>query len=106
MGGSRRTRRWKLASMRAGGRQPPRQLEQSQRVAARFGESPVAHTRVHGSAEDRREQPSRRAVGQAGQPQLGQPRQLLHDARLALREQEEDRLRRQAPRHEREHLRR
>ena len=71
----------------------------------RLSDDPLPHTLVQGPADDRREQRIRVGFRQPFEPQLRQPGQLVELARPTLREHEDDRLRLQAPRHEREHLR-
>jgi hypothetical protein len=84
-----------------------RQLKQGQRVAARLGEDPIPHPVIEWPADGRREQLARASGRQLPQRQVRQPGQLVklaRLARLALREQQRNRLRLQAPGHEREHL--
>ena len=83
-----------------------RQLKQRQRVATRLGEYPVLHAVIEWPADGRREQVARATGRQPPQRQIRQPGDLVKLARLALREQQHNRLRLEAPRHEREHLRR
>ena len=71
----------------------------------RLSDDPLPHTLVQGPADHRREQRIRVSIRQSFEPQLRQSRQLVELTRPALREHEDDRLRLQAPRHEREHLR-
>ena len=120
--GSGSTRRRKLSSIRLGSgsvagspkppassrrRQPARQLQQRQRVAARLGDDPVAHALVQRpAAPPTPSSVARVAVRQAFEPQLRQPGQRVELAGLAHGEHQRDRLRQQAPRHEGEHLHR
>jgi len=71
----------------------------------RLSDDPLPHTLVQGPADYRREQRIRVGFRQPSEPQLRQPGQLVELTRPTLREHEDDRLRLQAPRHEREHLR-
>jgi hypothetical protein len=71
----------------------------------RLSDDPLPHTLVQGPADYRREQRVRVGLRQPFEPQLRQPGQLVERTRPTLREHEDDRLRLQAPRHEREHLR-
>ena len=80
------------------------QLKQCQRVAARLGEYPIPHATIEWPADGRLEQLARATGRQFPERQIRQPGQVVKLARLALREQQDDRLRLQAPRHEREHL--
>ena len=84
-------------------RQPPRQFQQRQRVAARFGDDLVADTRVKRPGKNRVQELARVCVAQPFDQQLRQPRQLL--ARSTRREDQADRFRLQPPCNEREHLR-
>ena len=81
-----------------------RQLNQRERVAARLGEDPIPHAVIEGPADGRREQLARAVVRQPPERQIRQPGQPVTLARLALGEQQDNRLRLQPPRHEREHL--
>jgi hypothetical protein len=72
----------------------------------RLGQYATTHTLIQRSGDDRGEQLSRGDVGQSANRQVGQPGQLLELAGLALCEQEDNRLGRQPPSHEGEHLRR
>ena len=81
-----------------------RQLKQCQRVAARLGEYPIPHAVIEWPTDGRREQLACAVARQPPQRQIRQPGQLVKLARLALGEQQDNRLRQQTPRHEREHL--
>ena len=114
------SRRRKLSSIRLGsgtasgnpnppascvGREPPRQLQQRQRVAARLGDDPLAHVLIHRppdhGARSSRASPSRSPSNQ----QLRQPAEA-HSFGSRLANRMHDRLGRQPARHERQHLRR
>ena len=69
-----------------------------------LGEDPLAHAVIEGRRDDRCEQLPGIAIRQALESQLGQPAQFFNHAGLALGEEQEDRLCRQAPSDEREHL--
>ena len=69
-----------------------------------LSDDPLPHTLVQRPPDHRREQRIRVSIRQSFDPQLRQARQLVELIRPALREHENDRLRMQAPRHEREHL--
>ncbi len=83
-------------------RQPTRQLQQREWVAARLGHHPVSHTSVQPTGH-RLEQRGRVGVAEPTDHQFGQAGQLL--ARLAHREHETDRLREEAAGDEAEDLR-
>ena len=85
-------------------RQPPHQLQQRQRVAARLADDLVADPRVQRPGEHRVQQRARIALAQTLDHELRQSRQLV--ARSASREHQADRFRLQAARNEREDLRR
>jgi len=85
-----------------GRRQPSRQLQQRQRIAARLGHDPVAHPSVHRPGEYRVQQGSRIIVPQALHDQLRQPAQFL--AGLTDGEDQAHRFCFQPPGHERENL--
>ena len=80
-------------------RQPPRQLEQRQRVAACLGDDPVADPLIQLEPHRRAQQRAGIAIAHALHLQLGQVLKLL--ARLARGEHDRDRLRQQATRDER-----
>jgi hypothetical protein len=84
-------------------RQSPRQLQQRQRVAPGLSHDLVADPLTQRSGQHRVQQGPRILLLQPPDRQLWQPRQLL--AWNAGREDQTDRLRHQAPRHEGEHLR-
>jgi hypothetical protein len=84
---------------------PPRELEKSQRVAARLGHDPVTHPFVEGSGYHAGE---KFLGGKAVQPGHGELRQALEmtlAARLAHREDQPDRLGTEPASHERQRLR-
>ena len=72
----------------------------------RLSDDPLPHTLVQRPADYRREQRIRVGFRQPFEPQLRQPGQLVELTLPTLREHQDDRLRLQAPRHERKHLRR
>ena len=81
-----------------------RQLKQCQRVATRLGEDPIPHAVIEWPVDSRREQLVRAIGRQPPQWQVRQAGELVKLARLALREQQHNRLGLQAPRHERQYL--
>jgi hypothetical protein len=88
-------------------REPPRQLQQRQRVPARFGDDPVPDPRVQRSGQPgqhRLQQLPRIVLGQALHHQLWQPGHVL--ARDPRREHQAHRVRSQPPRREPQRLRR
>ena len=89
-----------------GRRQPARQLQQRQRVAARLGDDAVADALVDAPPDADREQPVRIVVADALHDQCGQAVELAGVAGIAHREHHRDPLREQAPRDERQRLRR
>ena len=89
---------------KAARRELTRQLEQREWITVCLGEYPLPHALVQGLADDRREQFPRIGVRQSAEPQLRQAAQFLDHARVALCEEDQDRLSRQAPGHESENL--
>ena len=86
-------------------RQPPQQLQQRQRVAARLADDLVAHPRVQRPGQHRVQQRARVVLAPARRPRAPAiPPNRRSCARAA--NTSADRLRLQAARHEREHLRR
>ena len=85
-------------------RQPARQLEEGQRVAARLRDDPVPHARVQDAGDRRGQQRARLGLGQALDHQLWQRGQLLRVAG-ARGEEQPDRLRHKPARDERQRLR-
>ena len=81
-----------------------RQFNQCERIAARLDEDPIAHAVVEWPADGRREQLARVVARQRPERQIRQSGQLIKLAWLALREQQDNRLRQQPPRHEGEYL--
>ena len=113
--GSASSRRTKLSSIRPDSacapsspnppassvaRQPARQLEQRERVAARLRDDPVAHPLVQHEPHRRAQQRPRVAVAKAAHLQLGHVPKLL--ARFTCSEHDPDRLGQQPPSHERQ----
>jgi len=88
------------------GRQITRQFQQGERVSAGLGHDPVADSFVHRAGDHGQQQGARLVLDQPGYDQLGQPGQVTLGGRLAHREDQDDRLGRQAARDERERLRR
>jgi len=86
-------------------RQPPRQLEQRQRITPGLGHDLVPDPRVQRPGQHRVKQRPRVALPQALHHELWQPGQLLV-TRNPGREYQADRIRRQPPRHKAERLRR
>jgi hypothetical protein len=72
--------------------QPAGQLQQGERVASCLGDDPVAHLRIHPSADRRGQQRARVGIAEAGDGQPGQAGQLLVVAGLARGEDQGDRL--------------
>ncbi len=70
----------------------------------RLGDDPLANARVQRPAYHRREQVASVSVREPVEPQLRQPGQCVELTRLTLGEHEDDRLRLEAPGHEREDL--
>ena len=84
------------------GRQPPRQLQQRQRVALRLGHDPVPDPVIDRPGQRRVQQRPRVALAQPPDFELRQPGQLT--ARLPGREHQADRVGGQPPGHEPQHL--
>ena len=85
-------------------RQPPRQLQQRQRVTARLRDQPLPHPLVQRNADRRAQQRARVTITQTLDHQLRQSLELI--TRLTRHQHQRDRLRQQPPRHEHERLRR
>jgi len=68
----------------------PQQLHQRQRVAARFGDQPVADPIVERALDDRRQQRARVVILKSCERQLRQVCQLAFVARLANGEHDRD----------------
>ena len=85
------------------GRQPPRQLQQRQRVALRLGHDLVPDPVIDRPGQRRVQQRPRVALAQPPDFELRQPGQLR--ARLPGREHQADRVGAQPPGHEPQHLR-
>jgi hypothetical protein len=88
-----------------GRRQPTRQLEQRQWVAARLGDDLIEHALVQPPRHGRRQQRARVAVGEPADDQLRQAAEIVDVGGLADGEHHGEPLRQQAPRHERQRLR-
>ena len=86
------------------GRQPARQLQQRERVAAGFGDDPVGDPLVQRPPDDLTEQLARLGASKALQSQLGEAREHIGGRRRPPREEERHRVCSEAPRDEREHL--
>ena len=84
-------------------RQPPRQLQQRQRVAARLSHDPLPHSVIQRNTQHRAQQSARITITQTLHHQPRQPLELF--ARLTRRQHQRDRLRQQPPRHEHKRLR-
>jgi hypothetical protein len=100
----RRVRRQGEAAGELGGREPPRQLQKRERVAARLGDDSIAHPFVQRAGDDGAEQPSRVAVTEPFDRELRQARELV--LRFARGEDQGDGLREQTARDEGERLQR
>lgn len=84
-------------------REPPRQLEQRERISARLGHDPIGHALVERRPQRRGQHGAGIVALKALHDELRQARELL--AALARREHRADRLRQQPARNEGEHLR-
>jgi hypothetical protein len=84
--------------------QPARQLQQGKRVARRLGQDPVPDLLIEPEADHRAQQRTGVLVRQTPHLQVRQSCELL--TRLPRGEDQSDRLSQQAPRRERQHLRR
>ena len=105
------TRQWPRvrepeASRHLGRRQPPGELQQRQRVAARLRDDPVPHRLVQAATEHRGQQVSCVDIAEPFQHQFRQIHQDRFGARLANREHERDRLGHQATGNKRQSLQR
>ena len=85
-------------------RQPPRQLQQRERVPARFDNDSLQHGLIKPSRQDRLQQGPRITTTQGLKVQLRQTGERV--ARLSCREQERDLFRQQTTSHERQRARR
>ena len=85
-------------------RQPPRQLEDRQRVASRLRDEPVADALIETARDDRRQQGARVVLREPCEPELGQPQQLAPADRVAHAEHDRHRLGQQPSRDESENL--
>jgi hypothetical protein len=88
------------------GGQPSRQLQQSQRIAARLGHDPISHPLVQRRRDDGAQECASIGGAQAVHFEIGQPGQLRESAGLAHGEDDRHRLGQEAPRHERQRLHR
>ena len=93
------------AARELGSRQPARELEQRQRVAARLGDDPLDHPLIDAAGGRQAQQRARVLVIQARHNELGQPGKRLLFSGLAHREYQGDRLCHEPPRNERERQR-
>ncbi len=92
--------------------QLPSRLDERERVATGRGDDPRAHAEVQSTADDRGEQAGRRRVGQAGESEVRQSREMVHASaatsapsaarQLARGEHHSDRVGVQAPGDERQ----
>ncbi|MDB5065576.1 MAG: hypothetical protein JWM18_2010 [Chloroflexi bacterium] len=92
------------ASRELGGRQAAMQLEQGERVALGLGDDAVAHSLVEPPGDHRGDEPAGVGVGQTGELQLRDPRELGGRTGVAHREEQGDRHGVEAAGHERQHL--
>ena len=74
--GQRRHARRRETTRELGGRRPPRQLEQRERIPTRLGDDPVTHLGIGRTGQRRGEQDASVLDLESIQPQLGQARQL------------------------------
>ena len=86
--------------------QPQRQLEQRERISARLGDDAVAHLLVQRHPDDRGQQRPRIILTKTFDHQLREPGRVALLGARADSEDDADRLRQQAARHERQRLRR
>ena len=86
------------AAREIGGGETARQLEQCERIPARFGDDPVDDAGVDATGEHRHEQCPAVDVGQAADDQFGKPREIGNTKRFARTEQQGDRFRTEPPR--------
>ena len=89
-----------------GGRPPPRQLQQRQRIAARLAHDPIAHALVERPRHHGLQQRLRITVVEPTDDELRQAPEMLLTGRLAHGEHQPDRFRSQTARDEGQRLRR
>ena len=89
------------AARELGGRQPPRQLKQRQRVAPRLGDDSITYLLVEPSRHHRLEESAGIGVAETREHELRQALELLHLTRIANSEHHRNRLGVEPPRDER-----